>query len=317
MDILLSFFSLLIATIIGISLCLFLGMKSYIKISIVVVSLFILIVLYDDCFNINENKIPKPNSKPILNSNLNNNTNTLNNNTNTLNNNTNTLNNNTNTLNNNTNTTTNKTITKDTTKYSEINKNEFEMNDSPLDGLNPKELLNRLNYIHYATANPKKPINYNDYKTHADKLINHDKTKLSTNDKKLLPYLKAYYPQLTENHIDAKDCLNEGSNKNSCFQNPSLFFNVKNDFNILKEGVTEDNANLLIREDFSMPMILDSNERHEPIIFQNTINGNLDKIIDNESNETIDLTSSNNVCRHCKLALCKNDDCGLQNKLFI
>jgi len=305
MNILLSFFFLLIATIIGVSLCLCLGMKSYIKIAIVVILLFIPMELYNDYFNINKYQTPTPNSKPIVNTISNNNV----------------VNNNVVNINSKDTPTTipitTEAITKDTTNYSEINSNEFEMNKPPFDGLKPKELLNRLNYIHYATANPKKPINYNDYKTHADKLINHDKTKLSTNDIKLLPYLKAYYPQLTENHIDAKDCLNEGSNKNSCFQNPSLFFNVKNNFNILKEGVTEDNANLLIREDFSMPMVLDTDERYSPILFQNTINGHLDKIIDNQSNETIDLTLSNNMCRHCKLALCKNDYCGLQNKLFM
>jgi len=312
MDILLSFFFLLIATIIGVSLCLFLGMKSYIKIAIVVILLFIPMELYNDYFNSNKHKIPKPNSKPIINTISNTISNSINNNSQEK----------TTTVPittkvNSTEAQSKDSIDTETTKYSEINTNEFEMNKPPFDGLKPQELLNRLNYIHYATANPKKPINYNDYKTHADKLINHDKTKLSTNDKKLLPYLKAYYPQLTENHIDARDCLNEGSNKNSCFQNPSLFFNAQNDFNILKEGVTEDNANLLIREDFSMPMIIDKDERHEPVLFQNTINGNLDKLIDSESNETIDLTSSNNACRHCKLALCKNDYCGLQNKLFM
>ena len=119
------------------------------------------------------------------------------------------------------------TKTFDLTRLGNIESGKISLNEKMIkelksDELKPKELLNRLNYIHYATANPKKPINYNDYKTHADKLINHDKTKLSTNDKKLLPYLKAYYPQLTENHIDARDCLNEGSNKNSCFQNPSF-----------------------------------------------------------------------------------------------
>ena len=44
-------------------------------------------------------------------------------------------------------------------------------------------------------------------------------------------------------------------------------FDLKNNFNILKEGVTEDNANLLIREDFSMPMVLDTDERYSPILF--------------------------------------------------
>ena len=45
------------------------------------------------------------------------------------------------------------------------------MDKPPFDGLKPKELLNRLNYIHYATANPQEPINYLEYKTHADKLL--------------------------------------------------------------------------------------------------------------------------------------------------
>ena len=85
MDILLSFFFLLIATIIGVSLCLFLGMKSYIKIAIVVILLFIPIELYNDYFNSNKHKsskhqIPKPNSKPIINTISNTISNSINNN---------------------------------------------------------------------------------------------------------------------------------------------------------------------------------------------------------------------------------------------
>ena len=52
MDILLSFFFLLIATITGVSLCLFLGMKSYIKIALIVILLYIPMELYNDYFNI-------------------------------------------------------------------------------------------------------------------------------------------------------------------------------------------------------------------------------------------------------------------------
>ena len=46
-------------------------------------------------------------------------------------------------------------------------------------------------------------------------------------------FAKAHYPQLTMDQIDAKDCLNYGSGKNSCFQSAQLFNNVKNNFNIL------------------------------------------------------------------------------------
>ena len=52
MDILLSFFFLIIASIIGISLCIFLGMKSYVKIAIIVILLFIPMELYNDYFYI-------------------------------------------------------------------------------------------------------------------------------------------------------------------------------------------------------------------------------------------------------------------------
>jgi len=301
MDILLSFFFLLIASIIGISLCLFLGMKSYLKIAIIVMLLFIPMELYNEFIykDTKTNIIPQPNSKPIERNNNNNTINTIN---------------------------TIKSIdsidiTKatETTKYSDIKTNDFEMDKPPFDGLKPKELLNRLNYIHYATSNPQEPINYLEYKTHADKLLDSDNTKLSTEDKNLLDYSKAHYPQLTKDQIDTKDCLNEGSNKNSCFQNPSLFFNVKNDFNILTKGVNEDNANLLVREDFTNEMVLNNNNRYEPILFHNAPNGNLDKILDNESNETIKLNNptTDTICKNCKLAVCMNDYCSLQNKLFI
>ena len=190
------------------------------------------------------------------------------------------------------------------------------MDKPPFDNLEPNELLSRLNYIYYATSNPLKPINYIEYKTHADKLLNSDNTKLSTNDKHLLQYSKAYYPQLSENQIDTKDCLNDGSEKTSCFQNPSLFFNVKNDFNILTKGVNENNANLLIREDFSNPMNLDNTKRYDPVLFMNAPRGNLDRALDKQSNETIQL-NTNDICRTCKLAVCNNDYCNLQNQLFM
>ena len=296
MDILLSFFFLIIASIVGISICLLLGMKSYLKIAILVMCIFIPMELYNE-FIYNDGKIntiitqqnPIPNSKPNK-ININNDINNDINNTHT-----------------------------ETTKYSDIKTNEFEMDKPPFDGLNPTELLNRLNYIYYATSNPQEPINYLDYKTHADKLLDSDNTKLSTNDKNLLEYSKAHYPQLTKDQINTKDCLNEGSNKNSCFQNPSLFFNVKNDFNILTKGVNEDNANLLVREDFTNEMVLNNNNRYEPILFHNAPNGNLDKILDNESNETIKLNNptTDTICKNCKLAVCMNDYCSLQNKLFI
>ena len=196
-------------------------------------------------------------------------------------------------------------------------------NNSPLDGLEPTELLSRLNYLYQATLNPAHVINYNTYKTHADKYLMGDNTSILSHDEILHKTTNNHYPQLTYNQIDATDCLNEGSNKNSCFQNPQLFYNVKNNFNILNnnilnKGVNLDNANLIVREDFSMPMVLNANNRYMPIMFKNAPNGNLDKPLDSQSNEYIDLTlDANTQCIHCKLASCSDNRCKLQNNLFI
>jgi hypothetical protein len=316
MDLLLSFFFLIIASVIGITFGLLLGITSYLKLAIFAICIFIPIELAHDYFygelnnnnNININKhknvtktsntnitnniIPMPNSKP--------------------------------------NEIQTTTTIPEKIKYaslentSVLNDNDNNNHDKlPFDGLEPKELLSRLNYIYYATANPLEPINYSAYKTHADKLIDEPGNyKLSTNDPKLLQYSRKYYPQLTDNQIDAKDCLNYGSGKNSCFQNPSLFFNVKNDFNILTKGVNENNANLVVREDFSNPpvsmnMNMNPNDRYETPLFYNAPNFKLDKPLDQESNETINLDTSNSMCKTCKLAICTDDYCGLQNQLFM
>lgn len=207
----------------------------------------------------------------------------------------------------------------------------YSVDKPPFDGLDPKELLSRLNYIYYATAQPAKRINYHDFKTHADQLLDTDGTKLSNNDPKLQSYSAGFYPQLTADQIDARDCLNYGSGPKSCFQSKQLFYNAARDFNILDKGVNMDNANLVVREDFSMPVNLEAiTSRPLPldvadrnagarILFVNAPKGNLDVPLDQESNESLGrkLDDSKALCRNCKLAVCTDDYCGLQNSLFM
>jgi hypothetical protein len=202
----------------------------------------------------------------------------------------------------------------------------------PFDGLDPKELLSRLNYIYYATAQPAKQINYHDFKTHADVLLDADGTKLSNDDPKLQSYAAGFYPQLTADQIDARDCLNYGSGPKSCFQSKQLFYNAAQNFNILDKGVNMENANLVVREDFSMPQnleaivsrplpldVADRNSARGRVLFVNAPKGNLDVPLDQESNETLGrkLNDSMALCHNCKLAVCKDDYCGLQNSLFM
>ena len=207
----------------------------------------------------------------------------------------------------------------------------YSVDKPPFDGLDPKELLSRLNYIYYATAQPAKRINYHDFKTHADTLLDTDGTKLSNADPKLQSYAAGHYPQLTADQIDARDCLNYGSGPKSCFQSKQLFYNAARDFNILDKGVNMDNANLVVREDFSMPAnleaitsrplpldVADRNSRAR-VLFVNAPKGNLDTPLDQESNESLGrkLDDSKALCRNCKLAVCSDDYCGLQNSLFM
>ena len=298
MDLLLSFFFLIISSVVGITIGLLLGMKSYLKLAIFVMCIFIPLELCYEYFYDTTNTLTNSptttytnvSNTPIANSKPNEikNTNTKLENI--------------------------KYATLEDTSVLDSNGDK-----SPFDGLDPTELLSRLNYIYYATSNPLEPINYSTYKTHADKLLDDPANyKLSTNDPKLLRYSRKYYPQLTDNQIDAKDCLNYGSGKNSCFQNPSLFFNVENDFNILTKGVNENNANLVVREDFSnQPMNMNPNTRYDKPLFLNAPDFKMYKPLDQESNETINLDTSNSMCRTCKLAVCPDDYCGIQNQLFL
>ena len=322
MDILISFLFIIIATIIGITIGIFLDIKSYLKIAIIILCFFIPMELYNKLIICKcKNSISTKANILVGNSNVTD-SNIITTSGNTI-----------TTVPNIANNITDYHPEKDDsnakfarqkqlddTKYSIFKKTDSEQNTKnslPLDGLSPKDLITSLNYITYSTANPYKPLSYNNYKTHADKYLDQDGTKLSTNDIKLQAFSKAHYPQLTEDQIDTRDCLNFGSGKNSCFQSAQLFNNVKNQFGILGNGVNEDNSNLIIKEDFTNPMILNPDTRYQQVLFKNAIDSNLDKIIDNESNETINLDNSNNTCRNCKLSICKDDYCGLQNQLFM
>jgi hypothetical protein len=232
-------------------------------------------------------------------------------------------------------------------KKTSNDKDGYSVDKPPFDGLDPTELVSRLNYIYYATAQPAKRINYHDFKTHADHILDGDDAKLSNDDPKLQSYAAGHYPQLTADQIDTRDCLNYGSGSGSCFQSPQLFYNKAHNFNILDKGVNTENANLIIREDFSMPSTAKSNpvmglredfsmpsnleaitsrplsldvaDRKMKLLFMNAPMGNLDKPLDQESNESLGkkLDESMSVCRNCKLAVCNDDYCGLQNSLFM
>jgi len=332
MELFLSFLFLIIATVFGISIGLILGIKSYLIIAIISVCIFILIELYNELvINKKSNKYNTGNT-PIPNSQANTVGNLLSHTTSPN--------------------TTTPFATQSSTDYHPLkddannrfarekdledtkfaifkhkDSQNFEMDKPPFDGLGPSELMNRLNYIYFATANPMKPISYTDYKTHADKYLDQDGTSLSSGDKKMLSSARGFYPQLTADQIDARDCLNYGSDPSkSCFQSHQLFHNIQkvknntnpNSANTLSQGVNSDNSNLIIIEDFSNPETINPINRYNPILFANAPKWNLDRPLDQESNESIQVIDNvTPLCRNCKLAVCKNDYCSLQNELFM
>ena len=331
MDLFLSFLFLIISSVFGITICLILGIKSYLVIAIIIVFIFVLIELFINKKNnkYNTGNIPVPNSQANTIGNLLSNTTSPN--------------------------TTTPFATQSSTdfhplkddannrfarekdledtkfaifKHKDSHSQNYEMDKPPFDGLEPAELMKRLNYIYFATANPMKPISYSDYKTHADKYLDQDGSSLTSSDQKMLASARGFYPQLTADQIDGRDCLNYGSDPSkSCFQSPQLFHNInkiknkiKNNTNpnMLAQGVNVDNSNLIVIEDFSNPESINPNNRYNPVLFTNAPVGNLDRALDQQSNESINLSDNSiSLCRNCKLAVCKNDYCSLQNGLFM
>ena len=346
MELFLSFLFIIIASVCGIAICLLLNIKSYLIIAIIVICIFIPIELFNELvinkkgnIKYNTGNIPIPNSQANTLGNLLSQTTRANTNI--------------------------PLATQSSTDYHPLkddannrfarekdledtkfaifkhkDSQNYEMDKPPFDGLDPTELKNRLNYIYFATANPMKQISYSDYKTHADKYLDQDKSSLSSNDQKMLASSRGFYPQLTADQIDARDCLNYGSDPSkSCFQSPQLFHNIQKmknntisnstpnstpnynpNHNMLAQGVNSDNSNLIVIEDFSNynPESINPNNRYKPVLFTNAPVGNLDKNLDQQSNESINLEdNSESLCRNCKLAVCKNDYCGLQNGLFM
>lgn len=312
---------LILALVLGITICILLNMKSYIKIAIIVILLLISFITISETILKNKKiQSPEPNSKPNIIQTLS--------------------------------TTTSPIILTGTssaspatgipdyyprkddanmrfarekdleeTKYGLFKHKMASGEDRdapPFDGLDPKELNSRIAYLYYATSQPYKSVSYTDFKTHADKLLDISPDKLSVDDKKLLGYSTGFYPQLTADQIDARDCLNYGSGPKSCFQSAQLFQNVKNNFNVLGKGVNEANANLIIHEDFTNPEKLNPKTRYDNVMFVNAPLSNLDYPLDQTSNEYLKLNDpAISTCRNCKMAVCADDYCSLQNNLFM
>ncbi len=155
------------------------------------------------------------------------------------------------------------------------------------------------------------------------------------------------YPTMTGEQINKHDCLNDLGNSDSCFQSPNLFSSVNTDAmrimpptsnelnkfgkammefqkdvlepkNKITEGFTADMVTQPSKDSFSksftspyqeIPIEIAQDFGMYPMhyLYQNAPGD-----VDNR-----DRLISNDMCRHCKVGVCYNNYCGLQNKFFL
>ena len=195
----------------------------------------------------------------------------------------------------------------------------------PFDGLPPNELLKNMQYLYRATSNPLNIPSQQGTLTDADNTLNKDRDQSNATNGTLvdsgimsgspayMSYAATYYPNLTIEQVDTRDCLND-MGANSCFQSSKMFEKANN---ILDKGITKENAGIIVREDFvnfenSAKVNLYSQtpfyDNMEPIFMNAPAN------ISGRDSNTGDI--SINGCRGCKISICTGDYCATANQLF-
>jgi hypothetical protein len=196
--------------------------------------------------------------------------------------------------------------------------------NGPLDHLSPDELVNRLNYLYYATSHPYQPISYIDYKSHSDLLLDSDINSAgsmkATNAVKNIERSELFYPQLTADQINYRDCTNHAYGPLSCNQQPDennlypiinetrneKYGTQQRDKSLLVSGINENNIKLVFHEDFNnIGNIMNS----KPAPINDNLNNNSNNAIIFKNAPSIVQDNSCNLCRHCKIGYCNNGIC--------
>ena len=228
----------------------------------------------------------------------------------------------------------------------------------PFDGLPPSELIKNMQYLYRATSNPLNIPSQQGTLTDADNTLNKDRaiseglngTLTDGNNSAVMPnymsYASMYYPNLTADQVDTRDCLNS-MGADSCFQSAKMF--EKNN-SVLDKGINSQNAGQIVREDFVNFQEQNAAKRIVPedfvnfqeqnrvvsedfVNFQEPASVNLyspTPFFDGNRNglssgsEPIFMNAPGNIggnisgngCRGCKVDICTGDYCATTNKLF-
>ena len=146
--------------------------------------------------------------------------------------------------------------------------NKKKKGNSPLDGLFPKELSNRLNYLYYATSHPFKPKSYIKFKLDEENK-NKNKNKYDLKAPKSLKHIqiaKYDYPTISQDQINYNDCMNHTSgNLLSCNQGDNIHASL------LTNGISnKKELGQVVREDFSPPEYVNQTKNNIKSLFESS-----------------------------------------------
>lgn len=131
----------------------------------------------------------------------------------------------------------------------------YKKSNGLFDGLLPKQLVNRFNYLYEITKNP-----YKSSKSYSKYIYN------KNNNNERVPYsakhieiAEKYYPQLSSDAVNMTDCMiYDSNNPSSCNQGNDKWKAEDSIMSQLK--INEEQLNQIIREDFKPPnSLLESN----------------------------------------------------------
>ena len=174
----------------------------------------------------------------------------------------------------------------------------------PLDGLEPPEVVNRLNYLYNKTASPYKPMKYYDYMTDNDKQLMDGYQILnrkpgSTDMVQYKGELDRWYPTLNKELVNTRDCTSyaPGSPSSCIIPNNGPEHLLDTETNETKE---------LFESYSSIPKSLEVIKLLEKSLYKNAPEyNNADMIADITPSDI-----SKNISRGGVIGYCRSDFCG-------
>lgn len=162
---------------------------------------------------------------------------------------------------------------------------------NPLDGLSPKQLMSKLNYLYYATSHPFKPKSYIKYKL--DEKNKNENDLKAPESLKHIQIAKYDYPSISQDQINFDDCMNHTSGHLlSCNQGDNIHASL------LTNGISnKKNLSQVVREDFSPPEFINQTKNNIKSLFNTAP-------YDVKYNQP--RNSSNDLCSNCSVTELEN-----------